>query len=163
MLAVAGMALPPLAVRKPAAPTAHRLPEDEMPKPAMPTALLSLLSCVVKSSCDVEDATTTQMELAKLIRVPVIERPHFSWSASRAALVLSSREHCETAGKCRQRGACRGREGRSRTSFFSPLAAPASYAGRARRRACERRAAAAGWHVPAEPTMPRLNSQVLGF
>ena len=40
---------------------------------------------------------------------------------------------------------------------------PASYAGRARRRACERRAAAAGWQVPAEPTMPRLNSQVLGF
>ena len=38
---------------------------------------------------------------------------------------------------------------------------PASYAGRARRRACERRAAAAGWQVPAEPTMPRLNSQVL--
>ena len=34
-------------------------------------------------------------------------------------------------------------------------------AGRARRRACERRAAAAGWQVPAEPTMPRLNSQVL--
>ena len=30
-----------------------------------------------------------------------------------------------------------------------------------RRRACERRAAAAGWQVPAEPTMPRLNSQVL--
>ena len=29
--------------------------------------------------------------------------------------------------------------------------------------ACERRAAAAGWHVPAEPTMSRLNSQVLGF
>eukprot|EP00964_Phaeocystis_antarctica_P051188 scaffold29856_cov63-Phaeocystis_antarctica.AAC.2 len=66
------MALPPLAVRKPAAPTAHRLPEDEMPKPATPTALLSLLSCVVKSSCDVEDATTTQMELAKILRVPVI-------------------------------------------------------------------------------------------
>ena len=38
---------------------------------------------------------------------------------------------------------------------------PASYAGRARRRACERRAAAAGWQVPAEPTMPQLNSQVL--
>ena len=37
------------------------------------------------------------------------------------------------------------------------------YAGRARRRACERRAAAAGWQVPAEPTMPWLNSQVLGF
>ena len=32
---------------------------------------------------------------------------------------------------------------------------------RTRRRACERRAAAAGWQVPAEPTMPRLNSQVL--
>ena len=31
------------------------------------------------------------------------------------------------------------------------------------RRACERRAAAACWQVPAEPTMPRLNSQVLGF
>ena len=31
--------------------------------------------------------------------------------------------------------------------------------GRARRRACERRAAAAGWQVPAEPTMPRLNSR----
>ena len=45
------MALPLLAVRKPAAPTVHRLPEDEMPKPAIPTALLSLLSCVVKSSC----------------------------------------------------------------------------------------------------------------
>ena len=43
------------------------------------------------------------------------------------------------------------------------LFAPASYAGRARRRACERRVAAAGWQVPAEPTMPRLNSQVLGF
>ena len=28
--------------------------------------------------------------------------------------------------------------------------------GRARRRACERRAAAAGWQVPAEPTMPRV-------
>ena len=26
-----------------------------------------------------------------------------------------------------------------------------------------RRVAAAGWQVPAEPTMPRLNSQVLGF
>ena len=38
-----------------------------------------------------------------------------------------------------------------------------TYAGRARRRACERRVAAAGWQVPAEPTMPRLNSQVLGF
>ena len=25
---------------------------------------------------------------------------------------------------------------------------------------CERRAAAAGWRVPAEPTVPRLNSQV---
>ena len=34
--------------------------------------------------------------------------------------------------------------------------------GRARRRAFERRAAAAGWQLPAEPTMPRLNSQVLG-
>ena len=31
--------------------------------------------------------------------------------------------------------------------------------GRARRRACERRAAAAGWQVPAELTMPRLNSR----
>ena len=31
------------------------------------------------------------------------------------------------------------------------------------RRACERRAAAAGWQVPAEPTMPRLNSQVLDY
>ena len=30
------------------------------------------------------------------------------------------------------------------------------------RPACERRAAAAGWQVPAEPTMPRLNSPVLG-
>eukprot|EP00964_Phaeocystis_antarctica_P147986 scaffold114715_cov63-Phaeocystis_antarctica.AAC.11 len=40
---------------------------------------------------------------------------------------------------------------------------PASYTGRARRRACERRAAAgaAGWQ--AEPTMHRLNSPVLGF
>ena len=28
------------------------------------------------------------------------------------------------------------------------------YAGRARRRACERRAAAAGWQLPAEPTIP---------
>ena len=27
----------------------------------------------------------------------------------------------------------------------------------------EQHAAAAGWQVPAEPTMPRLNSQVLGF
>ena len=34
-----------------------------------------------------------------------------------------------------------------------------SYAGRARRRACERRTAAAGWQVTAEPTMPRLRSQ----
>ena len=32
-------------------------------------------------------------------------------------------------------------------------------AGRVRRRACERRAAAAGWQESAEPTMPRLNSQ----
>ena len=33
---------------------------------------------------------------------------------------------------------------------------PASCAGRARPRACERRAAAAGWWVPAEPTVLRL-------
>ena len=39
---------------------------------------------------------------------------------------------------------------------------PASYAGRARRRACERRAAAAGWQVPAGPTIPS-NSPILGF
>ena len=31
-------------------------------------------------------------------------------------------------------------------------------AGRVRRRACERRAAAAGWQVSAEPTVPRLSS-----
>ena len=49
--------------------------------------------------------------------------------------------------------------GRSRGRRQVPPARPASYAGRARRRACERRAAAAGWQVPAEPTMPRLNSQ----
>ena len=36
-----------------------------------------------------------------------------------------------------------------------------SCAGHARRQACEWRAA--GWRVPAEPTMLRLNSQVLGF
>ena len=36
-----------------------------------------------------------------------------------------------------------------------------SCAGHARRQACERRAA--GWRVPAQPTMLRLNSQVLGF
>ena len=34
-------------------------------------------------------------------------------------------------------------------------------AGHARRQACERRAA--GWRVPAEPTMLQLNLQVLGF
>ena len=61
--------------------------------------------------------------------------------------------------------------GRSRESFElmkdlfptrPPPFAPRrrTYAGRARRRACERRAAAAGWQVPAEPTMSRLNSQV---
>jgi hypothetical protein len=38
---------------------------------------------------------------------------------------------------------------------------PASSAGHARRQACERRAA--GWRVPAEPTILRLNSQVLGL
>ena len=38
-----------------------------------------------------------------------------------------------------------------------------TYAGRAPQRACERRAAATGWQVPAEPTMSRLNSQVLGL
>ena len=46
----------------------------------------------------------------------------------------------------------------------SPTTA-ASYAGRARAAAglcvCERRAAAAGWQVPAEPTMPRLNLPVV--
>ena len=72
MLAVAGMALLTLAVRKPAAPTAHKLPDDEMLKPAIPTALLSLPSCVVKSSCDVEAATKTLMELAKIIREVLI-------------------------------------------------------------------------------------------
>jgi len=36
-----------------------------------------------------------------------------------------------------------------------------SCAGHARRQACERRAA--GWRVPAEPTMLRLNLHVLGF
>ena len=57
-----------------------------------------------------------------------------------------------------------------RTAFWFPLTARVQLvhpgvvrAGRARRRACERRATAAGWQVPAEPTMPRLNSQVLGF
>ena len=34
---------------------------------------------------------------------------------------------------------------------------PASCAGRARQRACEGRAATAGWRVPAELTVPRLN------
>eukprot|EP00964_Phaeocystis_antarctica_P008305 scaffold4478_cov65-Phaeocystis_antarctica.AAC.1 len=44
------------------------------------------------------------------------------------------------------------------------LAVPfVSTALRTRRRACERRAAAAGWQVPAEPTMPRQNSQVFDF
>ena len=33
----------------------------------------------------------------------------------------------------------------------------ATRAGRARQRACERRVAAAGGRVPAEPTVPRLN------
>ena len=62
-----------------------------------------------------------------------------------------------------------GRSGEgARLEDNSPASSPLpgrrrSYAGRARRRACERRAAAAGWHVPAEPTMPRLNSQVLEF
>lgn len=38
---------------------------------------------------------------------------------------------------------------------------PASCAGHARRQACER--LSAGWRVPAEPTMLRLNSHFLGF
>jgi hypothetical protein len=38
---------------------------------------------------------------------------------------------------------------------------PASCAGHARRQACER--FSAGWRVPAEPTMLRLNSHFLGF
>ena len=46
---------------------------------------------------------------------------------------------------------------------YRPLEVPPQQPPRARRRACERRAAAAGWQVPAEPTMPRLNSPVLGF
>jgi hypothetical protein len=38
---------------------------------------------------------------------------------------------------------------------------PASCAGHARRQACER--LSAGWRVPVEPTMLRLNSHFLGF
>jgi hypothetical protein len=38
---------------------------------------------------------------------------------------------------------------------------PASCAGHAGRQACER--LAPGWRLPAEPTMLRLNSHVLGF
>jgi len=38
---------------------------------------------------------------------------------------------------------------------------PASCAGHARRQACER--FSAGWRVPVEPTMLRLNSHFLGF
>jgi hypothetical protein len=42
-----------------------------------------------------------------------------------------------------------------------PQCTPASCAGHARRQACER--LSAGWRVPAEPTMLRLNSHFLGF
>ena len=47
--------------------------------------------------------------------------------------------------------------------FASPRSSLAKLSdlGRARPRACERRAAAASWRVPAEPTVTRLNSQVL--
>jgi hypothetical protein len=41
------------------------------------------------------------------------------------------------------------------------MGTPASCAGHARRQACER--LSAGWRVPAEPTMLRLNSHFLGF
>ena len=43
-----------------------------------------------------------------------------------------------------------------------PQVHPGVDAGRARRRACEWRVAATGWRVPAEPTMPRLDSQASG-
>ena len=46
--------------------------------------------------------------------------------------------------------------------FASPRSEPGQTFGpgaRARPRACERRAAAASWRVPAEPTVTRLNSQ----
>ena len=71
--------------------------------------------------------------------------------------------------RCAETGTCHvSWETRPRPNALSRYPAtvrctPASYAGRARRLACERRAAAAGWQVPAEPTMRRLNSQVLGF
>ena len=42
-----------------------------------------------------------------------------------------------------------------------PQVHPASCAGHARRQACER--LSAGWRVPAEPTMLRLNSHFLGL
>ena len=62
-------------------------------------------------------------------------------------------------------------DSRSLARFFPPEPWPQVYPGVVRTyvrgaraaAACERRAAAAGWQVPAEPTMPRLNSQVLGF
>lgn len=89
MLAVAGMALPPLTVRKPAAPTPHKLPDDEMLKPAIPTALLSLPSCVVKSSCGVEAATKTLMELAKIIREVLIRAERTVGACGARALALA--------------------------------------------------------------------------
>ena len=45
-------------------------------------------------------------------------------------------------------------------ALASSLCTPASCEGRARPWACERRAVAASWRVPAEPTVSRLNSHV---
>ena len=57
---------------------------------------------------------------------------------------------------------CEDRSGWKKT-LHSPLFVVRWKCHPRRRASCERRAAAAGWQVPAEPTMPRLNSQVLGF
>jgi hypothetical protein len=58
--------------------------------------------------------------------------------------------------RARPRGCWRGRRPRR-----GRRCTPASCTGHARRQACERRAA--GWRAPAEPTMLRLNLQVVGL
>jgi hypothetical protein len=82
-------------------------------------------------------------------RLPVIGRPN--------AGILH-----HTARRPRTRTAERLLAGPPRRACVAAGApTPASSAGHARRQACERRAA--GWRVPAEPTILRLNSQVLGL
>jgi hypothetical protein len=79
-------------------------------------------------------------------RLPVIGRPN--------ADIL---HHGPPPAYAHGREAVGGADGRG---VAAGACTPASCTGHARRQACERRAA--GWRAPAEPTMLRLNLQVVG-